>query len=242
MLPNIDGPKVGRRLLLAGGMASILLYAAPVWSSTLCGNMSLRRQMSGPYRLSAIRVVSGYRTVSYNAALVLTAMITLDILAIDSQIHSSSCTVTQFIHGWWCHPPDAMWEVGEWHYCLLLLLLTECQYQCQCQSLPHCPLPKLMWSAVNMRQRQRQSSFWMGYTVHGTYKIRGNAWLLRQGSGNGTGSGTYNQRLPFTPAIVKISHKRKLHQKDIVISMRQAAAGAAAKRELMDLETQEHQL
>jgi len=32
MLPNIGGPKVGRRLLLARVVASILLYAAPIWA------------------------------------------------------------------------------------------------------------------------------------------------------------------------------------------------------------------
>ncbi|EDW36425.1 GL13636 [Drosophila persimilis] len=39
--------------------------------------------MSVPYRLCALRVVSGYETVSDNAALVLAAMIPVDILALE---------------------------------------------------------------------------------------------------------------------------------------------------------------
>jgi len=83
MLPNIGGPKVGRRLLLARVVASVLLYAAPIWAKALHGNMSLRRKLAAPYRLSALRVISGFRTVSYDAALVLAGMIPVDILATE---------------------------------------------------------------------------------------------------------------------------------------------------------------
>jgi len=44
MQPKIGGLKVGRRLLLARVVASILLYAAPIWAKALEGNMSLRRK------------------------------------------------------------------------------------------------------------------------------------------------------------------------------------------------------
>jgi len=83
MLPNIGGPKVGRRLLLARVVASVLLYAAPIWAKALHGNMSLRRKLAAPYRLSALRVISGFRTVSYDAALVLAGMIPVNILATE---------------------------------------------------------------------------------------------------------------------------------------------------------------
>lgn len=45
----------------------------------------------------------------------------------------------------------------------------------------------------------------------------------------GIGIGWHLQSaITFTPAIVKISHKRKLHQKDIVISMSSQGAGVTA--------------
>ncbi|KAL7730750.1 hypothetical protein ACLKA6_003520 [Drosophila palustris] len=83
MLPNIGGPKVGRRLLLARVVASILLYAAPIWAKAVESNQGLRRKLSAPYRLCALRVISGFRTVSHDAALVLAGMIPVDILAME---------------------------------------------------------------------------------------------------------------------------------------------------------------
>jgi len=47
--------------------------------------MSLRRKLAAPYRLCALRVISGFRTVSYDAALVLAGMIPVDILATEMQ-------------------------------------------------------------------------------------------------------------------------------------------------------------
>nr|XP_043069937.1 uncharacterized protein LOC122322286 [Drosophila bipectinata]XP_043069938.1 uncharacterized protein LOC122322287 [Drosophila bipectinata]XP_043069939.1 uncharacterized protein LOC122322288 [Drosophila bipectinata] len=58
MLPNVGGPKEGRRRLLASVVTSVLLYAAPIWAA-------------GP----------GFRTISEEAALVLAGMIPIDILA-----------------------------------------------------------------------------------------------------------------------------------------------------------------
>ncbi|KAL7724943.1 hypothetical protein ACLKA6_002307 [Drosophila palustris] len=83
MLPNIGGPKVGRRLPLARVVASILLYAAPIWAKAVESNKCLRRKLSAPYRLCALRVISGFRTVSHDAALVVAGMIPVDILAME---------------------------------------------------------------------------------------------------------------------------------------------------------------
>ncbi|XP_070066754.1 uncharacterized protein [Drosophila virilis] len=81
MLPNIGGPKPGRRLLLARVVASVLLYAAPIWASAVASQKSLRRKMSIPYRLCALRTISGFRTVLDEAATVLAEMLPVDILA-----------------------------------------------------------------------------------------------------------------------------------------------------------------
>ncbi|KAM8701311.1 hypothetical protein ACLKA7_000079, partial [Drosophila subpalustris] len=81
MLPNIDGPRAGIRRLLARVVTSVLLYAAPVWAWALDRSQEIRRKVAAPYRLAAIRVISGFRTVSEDAALVLAEMIPIDLLA-----------------------------------------------------------------------------------------------------------------------------------------------------------------
>ncbi|KAM8702436.1 hypothetical protein ACLKA7_001767 [Drosophila subpalustris] len=44
-------------------------------------SQEIRRKLAAPYRLAAIRVISGFRTVSEDAALVLAEMIPVDLLA-----------------------------------------------------------------------------------------------------------------------------------------------------------------
>lgn len=80
ILPNIGGPKYGRRILLSRVVSSILLYAAPVWAAALT-TMEMRRSLSTPYRLSALRVISGFRTISYEAAFVIAGMPPVDLIA-----------------------------------------------------------------------------------------------------------------------------------------------------------------
>ncbi|KAH8274669.1 hypothetical protein KR044_010360, partial [Drosophila immigrans] len=60
-----------------------MLYASPIWAPAVAQNKSLQRKIAAPYRLSALRVISGFRTVSNEAALVLAGMIPVDILAME---------------------------------------------------------------------------------------------------------------------------------------------------------------
>lgn len=80
ILPNIGGPKYARRILLSRVVSSVLLYAAPVWAAALT-TKEIRRNLCSSYRLSALRVISGFRTVSDDAALVMAGMLPVDILA-----------------------------------------------------------------------------------------------------------------------------------------------------------------
>ena len=80
MLPNIGGPRQSRRLLISRVVSSILLYAAPVWASSLKVEAN-RRKIAAPYRLSALRTSCAYRTTSDEAACVIAGMIPIDILA-----------------------------------------------------------------------------------------------------------------------------------------------------------------
>lgn len=80
ILPNIGGPKQERRLLLTRVVSSVLLYAAPVWAGVLKAQEA-RRRLTRPYRIAALRAISGFRTISDEAAFVLAGMIPIDILA-----------------------------------------------------------------------------------------------------------------------------------------------------------------
>ncbi|CAD7089303.1 unnamed protein product [Hermetia illucens] len=79
MLPNIGGPRQSRRLLISRVVSSILLYAAPVWASSLKVEAD-RRKIAAPYRLSALRTSCAYRTTSDEAACVKAGMIPIGIL------------------------------------------------------------------------------------------------------------------------------------------------------------------
>ena len=80
ILPNIGGPGYARRILLSRVVSSVLLYAAPVWAAALA-TTETRRKLSSTYRLCAIRTISGFRTISDEAACVIAGMIPIDILA-----------------------------------------------------------------------------------------------------------------------------------------------------------------
>lgn len=80
ILPNIGGPSYVRRLLLSKVVSSILAYAAPVWAHAMT-IQETRRKLASVHRLSALRVISGYRTISEDAALVIAGMLPIDIMA-----------------------------------------------------------------------------------------------------------------------------------------------------------------
>lgn len=69
LMPNIGGPKQGKRQLLMSVVQSRLLYAAPVWASEMTFDRSVR-VLQGPQRKMALRISCAYRTVSTNAILV----------------------------------------------------------------------------------------------------------------------------------------------------------------------------
>ena len=80
ILPNVGGPQAGRRKLITTVVTSVLMYAAPVWADAVRMPTYLKI-ISSVYRLSALRAISGFRTISNDAALVLAEMLPVDILA-----------------------------------------------------------------------------------------------------------------------------------------------------------------
>ena len=83
MMPNVGGPKYSRRLLIAGVVRSILLYAAPVWAGALNHAVN-RRKICSAYRPIALRVCSAFRTASTEAVCVIAGMIPIDLLASEA--------------------------------------------------------------------------------------------------------------------------------------------------------------
>ena len=80
MMPNVGGPRHASRLLIARVVSSILLYAAPVWGKALQVTFN-GNKLSSVYRRTALRVCSAFRTVSDDAAFVISGMMPIDILA-----------------------------------------------------------------------------------------------------------------------------------------------------------------
>ncbi|XP_050353618.1 uncharacterized protein LOC126775612, partial [Nymphalis io] len=71
LLPNVPtfGPETPCRRLYAGVVRSMALYGAPIWVDALTArNKVLLRR---PQRIIAVRVIRGYRTVSWTAATLL---------------------------------------------------------------------------------------------------------------------------------------------------------------------------
>lgn len=79
MMPNVGGPRHSRRLLLSRVANSILLYGAPIWECAL--RCTSRKDMMSIFRRSCLRVCSGYRTISFDAACVIAGIIPIDIAA-----------------------------------------------------------------------------------------------------------------------------------------------------------------
>lgn len=80
LMPNLRGPDERRRRLFANVVYSVILYGAPFWGDVLLtsrARFALRRLE----RSVAQRVISAYRTVSSNAALLLARMPPLRLLA-----------------------------------------------------------------------------------------------------------------------------------------------------------------
>jgi hypothetical protein len=84
LMPNVGGPKSSRRKLLHGVVHSTLLYGAPIWARSL-EKEHHRKKMAAVQRRSALRVISGYRTISEEAALVLASSPPIDLLALERQ-------------------------------------------------------------------------------------------------------------------------------------------------------------
>ncbi|KMQ86999.1 reverse transcriptase [Lasius niger] len=75
LMPNLRGPHEGKRKLYANVLTSVITYAAPVWSDALSSaSLRTRQPVVQLQRSMAIRVVSAYRTLSFDVATLLACM------------------------------------------------------------------------------------------------------------------------------------------------------------------------
>jgi len=81
LIPNVGGPREGRRRLLVNVVQSILLYGAPTWVSTLAYNPRGVEKLARVQRQTAIRSAYVYRKVSYDAVQVIARTPPIDLLA-----------------------------------------------------------------------------------------------------------------------------------------------------------------
>ena len=88
-MPNLGGPKQERRRLLMKVVTSIAIYAAPIWAGAM-DKRSYRTGMDAAYTRSALRVISAFRTVSTDAAVVIAGMMPLRLIVdIERRKHDS---------------------------------------------------------------------------------------------------------------------------------------------------------
>ena len=79
LMPNIGGPRASKRRVMAGAVMSVVLYGAPVWAEAL-RHARYRLMLEAVQRKLALRISSAYRTVSLEAAQVMSGLVPVDIL------------------------------------------------------------------------------------------------------------------------------------------------------------------
>jgi len=83
LMPNLRGPTERKRRLYAGIVASVVLYAAPVWADSLVVSGESRRLFRRWQRAIALRVCAAYRSVSFDSATLLGRLIPYELLAAE---------------------------------------------------------------------------------------------------------------------------------------------------------------
>lgn len=128
LMPNVGGPKSSRRKLLHEVVLSVMLYGAPVWGHVLQKYRTIGHQMLSVQRRSCLRVISGYRTTSEEAAMTLSASPPVDLLAEERRLRYEGSTKTQarevVMRKWQSRWDEA--TKGRWTHRLIGQLLPWC--------------------------------------------------------------------------------------------------------------------
>ncbi|XP_076764967.1 uncharacterized protein LOC143431873 [Xylocopa sonorina] len=81
LMPNFGGSNENVRRLYASVVRSIAMYGSPIWCSALTASKKNINRVKKPWRRIAIRVIRGYKTISYDAAIALAGMAPIELLA-----------------------------------------------------------------------------------------------------------------------------------------------------------------
>jgi len=81
---NTRGPRQERRILLTSVVRSVITYAAAIWAEGI-KKTSYARGVKSIHRLCALRICSGFRTISDEAALVLAGIIPIELLVAEEK-------------------------------------------------------------------------------------------------------------------------------------------------------------
>jgi len=129
ILPNLRGPRQRTRRVLATVVTSRLLYGAPFWFPSI--SAEAMHKMEAVYRRVMLRVACCYRTVSYDAAAVVSGMPPLALLAEERRkTHGGilkSVAREELMRRW-----QTAWEAsakGRWTYRLIRELAPWCRRQ-----------------------------------------------------------------------------------------------------------------
>ena len=117
LMPNLGGPKEVKRRVISSVVHSKMLYAAPVWADSL-EKQYIRRKYVQVQRRMALRIASAYRTVSDSAALVITSIPPIELLAKErknvfnaiKELKSQGCPPT----------PEQIKEIKEGNHSILM--------------------------------------------------------------------------------------------------------------------------
>lgn len=71
LMPNLRGPHESKRRLYAYVVQSIVMYGAPIWYDSFVKNTAIQRPLRKIQRQLAIRIISGYKTIAYEVAIIL---------------------------------------------------------------------------------------------------------------------------------------------------------------------------
>ncbi|XP_018361407.1 PREDICTED: uncharacterized protein LOC108760110 [Trachymyrmex cornetzi] len=78
---NIGSPGERRRKMYATVVMSMVLYGAPIWAQTVARDRVMVGSVRKLQRQLALRVIRGYRTISHDAAAIISGMVPFDLVA-----------------------------------------------------------------------------------------------------------------------------------------------------------------
>lgn len=81
IMPNLRGPGEAKRRLYVTIVHSAILYAAPVWSERFCRNNVNQKPILNIQKVLALRTISAYKTVSWDASTLLARIPPFGLLA-----------------------------------------------------------------------------------------------------------------------------------------------------------------